>query len=160
MINFKRALAFTLQWEGGKVDDPDDRGGRTNRGVTQRTYDAWRKSVGRPKRDVFLIEGDEVHAIYFERYWKAAHCDQDGALTSVVMFDIAVNHGVGRIRQWMKVVNALPHDLRDTDIEFARALIDIRVNFYYAIVKRNPTQRKFLKGWLNRARALKKEVGY
>ena len=38
------AKKFTAQWEGGKVDDPDDPGKRTNAGVTQKTYDEYRKS--------------------------------------------------------------------------------------------------------------------
>jgi len=41
---FETALPFVLRWEGGFVDHPADPGGRTNRGVTQRTYDAWRQS--------------------------------------------------------------------------------------------------------------------
>lgn len=34
------ALKFVLRWEGGFVDHPDDPGGRTNKGVTQKVYDA------------------------------------------------------------------------------------------------------------------------
>jgi lysozyme family protein len=30
----QQALRFTLQWEGGYVDDPRDPGGATNKGVT------------------------------------------------------------------------------------------------------------------------------
>lgn len=39
---FTRAITFILKWEGGFSDDPDDRGGRTNKGVTQKVYDTWR----------------------------------------------------------------------------------------------------------------------
>jgi lysozyme family protein len=44
--NFQPSLAFTLGFERGKVDHPKDPGGRTNRGITQRTYDAHRDSKG------------------------------------------------------------------------------------------------------------------
>jgi len=37
---FAAALPFVLRWEGGYVDHPDDPGGRTNKGVTQKTYDS------------------------------------------------------------------------------------------------------------------------
>ncbi len=39
--NFAASLAFVLQDEGGNDDDPDDHGGRTSRGITQRVWDAW-----------------------------------------------------------------------------------------------------------------------
>ncbi len=38
--NLDAALRFVSRWEGGLSDDPNDRGGRTMRGVTQRVYDA------------------------------------------------------------------------------------------------------------------------
>ena len=40
--SYNDALAFVLRWEGGFVDDPRDRGGRTMKGVTQNVYNAWR----------------------------------------------------------------------------------------------------------------------
>ena len=43
---FKKALAFVLKWEGGYVNNPYDKGGATNKGITQNTYNAWLKSCG------------------------------------------------------------------------------------------------------------------
>src|SRR3954469_9591146 len=63
------ALRFVLRWEGGFVDHPDDPGGRTNCGVTQNVYDAWRARQGSPQQDVKLIADAEVHAIYASDYW-------------------------------------------------------------------------------------------
>ena len=48
MITFQRILPYLLQDEGGYVNDPADRGGATNKGVIQRTYDAYRKGKGMP----------------------------------------------------------------------------------------------------------------
>ena len=42
---YERSLQFVLEREGGRVDDPRDRGGRTNKGVTQRVYDAHRRAL-------------------------------------------------------------------------------------------------------------------
>ena len=72
MSDFERALEFTLRWEGGKVDDPHDHGGRTNRGITQRTYDGWRSDHDLPARDVYLLEEDELQDIYRTLYWWVA----------------------------------------------------------------------------------------
>lgn len=42
--------------EGGKVDHLKDPGGRTNRGITQRVYNAWWSKQNLPARDVYFIE--------------------------------------------------------------------------------------------------------
>ena len=53
---FAASLPFILRWEGGFVDHPADRGGATNKGVTQRVYDAWRARQGQAPQSVRLIE--------------------------------------------------------------------------------------------------------
>lgn len=40
---YSAALRQILKFEGGYVDDPVDPGGATNFGITQRTYDSWRR---------------------------------------------------------------------------------------------------------------------
>lgn len=42
MADIKVLVPFILSWEGGFVNDPDDKGGATNKGVTIAT---WIKSV-------------------------------------------------------------------------------------------------------------------
>ena len=44
--NYDICLKATLRYEGGKVDNPKDPGGRTAYGVTQNTYNAWRAKHG------------------------------------------------------------------------------------------------------------------
>ena len=61
---FDVSLPFILRWEGGFIDHPADPGGATNKGVTQKVYDAWRARQGQPPRSVRLIEDAEMHAIY------------------------------------------------------------------------------------------------
>ncbi len=39
---FSESLPFVLRWEGGYVNHPNDPGGATNKGVTQKVYDGWR----------------------------------------------------------------------------------------------------------------------
>ena len=51
---FIDALPFVLQWEGGYVNHPNDPGGATNKGVTQKVYDAWRAKNGLPAREVHV----------------------------------------------------------------------------------------------------------
>jgi lysozyme family protein len=51
--NFSRCLTLVLASEGGNDDDPDDPGGRTSRGITQREYDAYRKTRRNLPSDVW-----------------------------------------------------------------------------------------------------------
>ena len=88
---FEAALPFVLRWEGGFVDHPNDPGGRTNKGVTQKVYDAWRRRQGLPQRDVKMIEHNEVLAIYEGGYWIPPRCDLLERQLDLVHFDTAVN---------------------------------------------------------------------
>lgn len=97
MSTFEKALAFTLQWQGGYVNDPDDPGGATNKGITQKTYDAWLKEKGRASVPVKNIPDAEVSAIYQGSYWAEAHCPEIPGVAAQAAFDIAVNmEGAGR----------------------------------------------------------------
>lgn len=173
-MTFRDALTFTLPWEGGYVDDPDDRGGATNRGVTQATYDAWRHENGKARRPVRKIEDAEVEEIYRTRYWHAARCDDVAARAprlAAAHFDSAVNHGPARAAMFLqRAVGAAadgkigPATLAALDAALhaggdravvARYLAARRA-FYEAIVARDSTQKKFLKGWMRRVEELEK----
>ena len=95
-------LRFVLRWEGGYVNHPSDPGGATNKGVTQRTFDSWRLRAGKPRADVRTITDEEVHAIYAVDYWLAAKCDTLPAPLDLVVFDTAVNMGVGRAVRFLQ----------------------------------------------------------
>ena len=43
-MSFERSLPDILRYEVGYVNNPNDHGGRTNKGITQVTYDRWRDS--------------------------------------------------------------------------------------------------------------------
>lgn len=94
MTAFDSALALVLQEEGGRVDDRRDPGGRTNEGVTQRTFDAWRKAHGEPLTDVYTISSAEVAAIYRNAYADPIRFDDLPAGVAYAVFDDAVNSGV------------------------------------------------------------------
>lgn len=167
---FKDALVFTLRWEGGFVDHPADPGGRNNKGVTQRVYDAWRRRQGLTQRDVKLIQDAEVHAIYASDYWIPPRCDLLSRPLDLAQFDTAVNMGPKRaVRFLQKALGC------DVDGEFGpsteRAVseckpgdavvkyCDIREAFYEQIMQKKPSQSVFLKGWMNRLNSLRREAG-
>jgi lysozyme family protein len=93
---FDHALTFVLKWEGGYVNHPQDPGGATNLGITQRTYDAWRQAQGLAPRDVRQITREEAAQIYRQRYWEPLKLQDANPALQLAAFDAAVNHGVGQ----------------------------------------------------------------
>ena len=138
-VNFTAALKLTLKDEGGNVDDPADRGGRTSRGVTQRTYDTWRKAEGLATRDVYLATDAEVSTIYLNSYWTPADGDLLAVGPDYAVFDYAVNSGVSRAK------SAIPKDHMAAD-DMVRRICDSRTSFVNAI----KDFAKFRKGVLAR----------
>lgn len=164
------SLKFVLRWEGGFVNHPDDPGGRTNKGITQKVYDQWRARQGAPVQDVKLIGDAEVEAIYEAGYWLAARCDLLDDPLFLVQFDTAVNMGVGRAVRFLQDAVNCPVDGDfgpGTEKAFAAcdrgaAVIrycNSREAFYGRLIAKNPKLETFRKGWLNRLNALRKEAG-
>jgi lysozyme family protein len=164
------ALRFVLRWEGGFVDHRDDPGGRTNCGVTQRVYDGWRARQGLPAQDVKLITDPEVHSIYGSDYWLPPRCDVLSAPLGMVQFDTAVNMGVGRAVRFLQASVGCGVD-GDFGPGTERAVAGCdgaavlaaycqrREDFYGGLVQKNPRLAVFMKGWLNRLNALRREAG-
>ena len=102
MDRFERAFGLLAVHEGGYVNHPDDPGGATNRGVTQRTYDNHRRCHGRAPRDVRSITDDEVVEIYRNQYWDAVRADDLPEGVAYCVFDAAVNSGPSRAARWLQ----------------------------------------------------------
>ena len=144
---FKHALKFVLKWEGGYVNNPNDKGGATNKGITQNTYNAWLKSQGKASKDVRNITDSEVEEIYYKNYWLAAGCDKMNDTFALLSFDTAVNMGVSRVNEFMKAAKWLYPD------KFIIARAE-KYNEFANVA----SQRQFLHGWLNRLFDLKNTV--
>ena len=90
--NRDACIAFTIEREGGYVDDPDDPGGATNLGITLATLAAWRgRKVS--KAEVRALRYEEAAAIYASRYWNG---DDLPAGLDLVTFDARVMSGPSR----------------------------------------------------------------
>ena len=108
--NFPAALKQVLIYEGGYVNHPKDPGGATNKGVTQATYNAWRKSRKQAVQSVKLITDTEVAAIYKRDYWDAVRADQLAPGVDLATFDLAVNSGVGRASRMLQAAAGVAQD--------------------------------------------------
>ena len=80
--------------EGGYVNDPTDKGGETNKGITHATYDSYRRSKGLPKQSVKYMTDEEMHEIYYNNYYNASGADKiENPRLAMYVFDTAVLHG-------------------------------------------------------------------
>lgn len=167
---FARAIPIELAYEGGKVDDPQDPGGRTNMGVTQRVYTAWRRLHNLPVQDVWLASADEVRAIYKAQYADAVRFDQLRPGVDLVMLDGAINSGPKQAIKWLQA--ALKRlSLYDAAVDGVfgsgtasavaavtddDALIDLILQFRMGFLHALATWKRFGKGWSARVANLKK----
>ena len=171
MNRFDECLKFILKWEGGYSDHPSDRGGKTNRGITQKTYDDWRTGKGLGRSPVSGISMDEVRGIYHDRYWRTSRCGDCPEPVDLALFDSSVNCGPKQAIKFLQRALYIPddgafgpvtaHTLKTTSlppIEIAKSLIDHREDFYDRLVQSDPRQIVFAKGWNNRLNDIRKEI--
>jgi len=92
---FNEIVELIFDFEGGYVNDPDDKGGPTNMGITLRTLQSWRgRKVS--ARDVKNLKKIEAREIYKSRYFDKISGDQLPAATACVTFNNAVLSGPKR----------------------------------------------------------------
>lgn len=151
--NFPAALKATLRYEGGKVDDPRDPGGRTAFGITQNTYNAWRYQQGLDRKDVFTITQGEVAEIYKKNYWDKIKGDDLPDGVDFAVFDFAVNSGVSRAAKYLQSIVGVPQDgiigpktILAAKTYLANKITDKRLGF----LKGLSTWPTFGRGWSNR----------
>ncbi|HKQ29911.1 MAG TPA: glycosyl hydrolase 108 family protein [Burkholderiales bacterium] len=143
MASFKKALPHILANEGRYVDDPDDRGGETYKGVARQFNPDWPgwKAIDRARkrrnfpanleRNVSLQR--QVREFYKQHYWDKLQGDvlSDQSLADE-LFDTAVNLGVARavtfLQRALNVLNrnaALYADLAEDGVFGQRSLAAI-----------------------------------
>jgi lysozyme family protein len=106
--NFDKCLEELLIHEGKFVNHPEDRGGITNLGVTIRVWEEW---VGHPvsEKEMQNLTPLMVKPLYKRKYWDACNADNLISGLDYVVFDVAVNSGVGRaIKLLQSCVGATP----------------------------------------------------
>ena len=84
---FDQCFDKLISHEGGVSENPKDPGGLTNYGISQRAY---------PNLDIRSLTLAEVKQLYKRDYWDRAQCDQLPSQLSYLVFDAAVNSGIGQ----------------------------------------------------------------
>ena len=159
--NWGNAFKMMLASEGGYVNHPSDPGGMTNLGVTKRVWEEW---VGREsnEKEMRSLTPEMVEPLYKRKFWDACKCDDLPSGIDYLVFDFAVNAGVGRSAKILQTavgatpdggigpmtlasVNAIP------EAELIEKFSQAKEDFYRSL----NTLETFGKGWLNRVAAVK-----
>jgi lysozyme family protein len=162
--NFDRSLHFILQSEGGYINNPNDKGGETNMGITKKFY---------PNEDIKNLTIQRAGEIYKADYWDKIKGDYLPSGVDYIVFDSAVNHGVKNAGKFLqKAINRTSGPI-DVDgiigtgtltkaIKLGQILIIEIIRerdiFYRKIVANDPTQECFMNGWMNRLNIISKNV--
>lgn len=169
MADIQKYAPKLWRLEGGFVDDPDDHGGATNHGVTLDTYVAYCLQQGKDKpsvEDLKNITWDEFIDITKSHYWDRWQADKiiNQSLAELLV-DWTYNSGVWGIKIPQKVLGLVDDGIVGNKTLFvvnsndAQKVFDkiwiARKEFYEGIVRREPSQAKFLKGWMNRLNEFK-----
>ena len=117
-------------------------------GVTQSTYNMYRKNQGLSPKDVKQITKGEAVDLYYKYYWKPSGADNiSDPNMAVTLFDTAVLHGVGQAQQYYKQSGG--------NID---KFLDIRQKHYDKRVAEDPSQKRFYQGWNNRVNNLRNNI--
>lgn len=161
---FEKSFPVVLKFEGGFVDHPRDPGGATNKGITQETYNKYRKVWQLPPQHVRYISDTEVRKIY-ESFWRNSKSDiisERHPLTSLTHYDFAINAGPRQaIKTLQRAIGGInidgiigPKTLAalnlSNDYFLASDYNEQRRLFYQNLVKKKPQLTVFLRGWLYR----------
>lgn len=161
--DYKDALRLVLTYEGGKVNNPADPGGRTNKGITQRVYSNYRLRKNQPVVSVYDIMDTEVEDIYRNQYANHVCFDQLPAGVDLIVFDGAVNSGPVASIKWLQRalgvtadghLGSLTLDAATTadPAKIINAICDRRLLF----MRHLRTWRTFGKGWSSRVAHVRK----
>jgi lysozyme family protein len=169
-------IADIIRREGGYNDIAEDRGGATNFGVSLR----YAVGVGLDlngdgvvdNSDIRLVTPERAGMMYRDDFFARPRIHRLPEVIQPQVFDCAVNHGPPRAIMFVQtVVNECQFGPVSVDgvigprtvaaareaqngmgLLFNNAIMYERIRFYEGLARRDPSQIKFLNGWLRRAR--------
>ncbi|MGB4415640.1 MAG: glycosyl hydrolase 108 family protein [Paludibacter sp.] len=173
MSEFQPALQKVLAHEGGYVNDPDDPGGETYRGVARNMHSKWsgwvridmcKNQSGFPanlEKDAELQ--DEIARFYQINFWDKINGDNiQNQLVANSIFDFSVNAGVKTSASLAQLVVETEADgvigpqslekINAFDPDHFLAVFTLaKIARYMAIIRKRPASKKYLYGWITRA---------
>jgi lysozyme family protein len=173
MADFNNAFQLMIAHEGGYVNDPDDPGGETYKGVARKIFSKWsgwiivdtlKRQSGFPAsldKDADLQEA--ISDFYRVNFWDKINGDKiANQEVANSIFDFGVNAGTGTSASLAQVVVDVKSDgvigndsltaINAFNSEhFLAAFTVAKIARYVTIVKKRPTSQKYFYGWVRRA---------
>jgi lysozyme family protein len=152
MADFNLAIPTVLRNEGGYVDNPNDSGGATNFGISQRRY---------PDLDIKNLTVGQAMDIYLRDFWLFGGITDQ--LFANKIFDMYVNMEHSAIHVVQIILGTNPDGIygprTEKAINASFAYPGMLLGYYKAalvmhyrdIVTKNPKDAEFLDGWITRA---------
>jgi lysozyme family protein len=163
--NWERSFELMLGSEDGFSDDPRDNGnklpdgrpGSTMLGVTQYNWENWTGHQVTHEQ-MKKLKPEDVKPFYKKKFWDACRCNDLPEGIDYLVFDFAVNAGVGRSAKTLQsAVGATPDGsigpltlaavAKQSETELIDNFSAAKVDFYVGL--NNPTYED---GWLNRVK--------
>ena len=169
MADVRGLVPFILRWEGGYVNDPDDLGGATNKGVCFRTYKLYRSRKGLPQptiEDLKNISDEEFTNILKSMYWDACKADQIASQSVAnAIVDWAWHSGtITAVKEVQRVLGVKDDGVIGnislsainswSPLPLFGKIKQARIAYIERICTSHPANNKFRKGWYNRINAL------
>lgn len=168
---FSNILNNTLKHEGSYTVDV---GGPTNKGVTQRSYDAYTAKKGINTKSVKELAPEDVGRFYYDEFYTAPKLDAiPYQSVKGVLFDYAVNSGNQRaVKDLQKEVGVTvdgllgPKTLAAVDKYvnkhgekfLSHQILNRRSHYMISLSQKNPDKySKYLQDWLGRINNLKEQ---
>jgi lysozyme family protein len=159
MANIDLLVPKILHWEGGFVNNPFDKGGATNMGVT---LAAW-QHLGHPtatEEDIKNLTQDDFK-IVLRQYWNQWQSDRiNNQSIAEILVDWVWGSGIWGIKIPQQILGVVADgQVGNKTIDalnlanqsdFYNKIVEARKSFLNQIVEHNPTQKIFLQGWMNR----------
>lgn len=161
MARAERLIPFILKWEGGFVNDPHDRGGATNKGITIGTF---RHFYGKNStiEDLKNITDEQWEQIFLVGFWRPFKADliKNQSVANICVDWAWASGTTTAIKQVQKIVGVTADGIvgditigainRCDAEELFESIKRARIDFVNTIVRNNPTQVKFSRGWVRR----------
>jgi lysozyme family protein len=167
LANFDLFLPILLKFEGGYVNDPNDPGGETNKGITMATFRECAQEllgIEPTSENLKALTDSQVGVIYKARYWDKMQGDAFPMqeLANIVC-DFFVNAGTRATVLLQRIINKMGGNIAEDgvigpaslkalsaldQVQVYRQYKQGRIRYYRNLGRKYPM---FLKGWLNRA---------
>lgn len=172
MADVNKLVPHILKWEGGFVNDPDDLGGATNKGVTFKTYKLYRNRKGLPIPsigDLKRLSNDEFTDILKTMFWDACRTDEiNSQSVANAIVDWAWHSGTTTAAKEIQRVLGVKADgiignitlsaiNSQSPLPLFGKIKAARVKYIERICKSRPGNQKYYSGWMNRINDLQYE---